>query len=103
MAGDDLPDMENFQVLSAFLRSYLHQDFHLDYKTHEAALRGFCKESSAAERDLVAMELAIFVDATRDMPFETVREIFCHKLGSGWYPESRGQIAEMIGILDEPV
>lgn len=89
------PDL--FPRLSEFMAGYLHQDFQLDHKTPEAALRAFFDEANEEERAGLREELDRFREAAKDASWVNVKEAL-DALGGAWRPRSRAALDELLHL-----
>ena len=87
-----------FPALRAFLRGYLHQDFEAVHGSVRAAADAFRADASPAERDRLTQELATLAARIADLPAGPVRQ-FIEDLGSGWMPDSKEEIEELLEAL----
>lgn len=72
----------DFPALRTFLRGYFHQDMKDEYDTPEEAVREFCADASAEERNAVAKEWSRFVDQAKSKSLEEINRILTGPLGS---------------------
>lgn len=89
------PDL--FPRLSEFMAGYLHQDFELDHKTPEGALRAFLGEANDEERAVLRAELDRFREAAKDASWVDVKEAL-DALGGSWRPRSRAALDELLHL-----
>lgn len=88
-------DASEFPALEQFLSGYLHQDFVLEHKTPQGALRAFLADAAREERDALFEELARFLTRSRGMAWNDVRQAFL-ALGSAWNPPSRAVLSALL-------
>jgi hypothetical protein len=87
---------EDFRALCAFVRGYLHQDFHSEYKTAKAAVHAYCREATHKEVDRLRIQFERFVAETQAMPFEAVQKLLVDEFHSGWLPQSREDLVKVV-------
>ena len=83
-------------ALEAFIRGYLHQDFHKEYETPAAALAAYCREASRHEIVALERDLARFLEKTADLPFANAKALFIRELHSGWSPPNRAALTNLL-------
>lgn len=86
-------------ALRAFVGGYLHQDFVAEHKTPAAALNAYCREASRKEILELESDLDRFIDKTRTIGFDDVREMFVRELHSGWAPPNRTALAHLLRMV----
>lgn len=89
------PDL--FPRLAEFMAGYLHQDFELDHKTPEGALRAFLDDANEDERAGLRSELDRFKQAAKDASWIDVKEAL-DALGGAWRPRSRAALDELLHL-----
>jgi hypothetical protein len=83
---------EKYARLSAFLRTYLHEDFQLEYGSAENAADNFRDSAGPEKTAAVAHELAEFLSAAEAVPFKQAQTWWTRELGSAWLPSDTNQI-----------
>ncbi|MGE3959585.1 MAG: contact-dependent growth inhibition system immunity protein [Vicinamibacterales bacterium] len=89
------PDL--FPRLAEFAAGYLHQDFPVEHKTPEGALRAYLADVNPDERAELEQELARFRDAAKRATWRDVREAF-EALGAAWRPLSRAALDDLLHL-----
>lgn len=97
------PDL--FPRLAEFVSGYLHQDFTLEHKTPEDALRAFMADANGQERSSLHAELERFHAAAKDATWADARAAF-EALGGAWRPRSRAALEGLLlfsqGLVPKP-
>jgi hypothetical protein len=70
----------DFPALREFLRGYFHQDMTDEYGSAEEAVRQFCKDADAKQRNPVAEQWGKLVEQVT--PLSSFNEVLTKKLGS---------------------
>ena len=71
-----------FPALRSFMRGYFHEDMTEEYGTLDEAVRQFCEDADAQERNTVAGEWHRFVVQTKGQSLAAINKILAERLGS---------------------
>ena len=85
----------SFPELRRVLTGYLHEDLVAEHGTPEEALRAFHSEAAPAERRRFKKEAARFLERTRTLDFDRVRDLL-NQLGCRWMPPSREALVALL-------
>lgn len=87
-----------FPELERVFSGYLHEDFAVEYRTPDAALRAFRTDASPAEWRRFQREAKRLAGLANHLDFEEVRELL-QRLGSRWMPSSRDALIALLTSL----
>ena len=85
----------SFPELRRVLTGYLHEDLVAEHGTPEKALQAFRADANPAERRRFKKEATRFLDRTRALDFDQVRDLL-NQLGCRWMPPSREALVALL-------
>ena len=89
----------DFPALREFLRGYFHQDMADEYGSAEGAVRQFCRDADAGQRQAVAQEWERLVQQMAGWPLAAMNAILTEKLGSAYLLGSPEEIKKISAVL----
>lgn len=91
----------DYPHLSAFLRSYLHEDFKEEHGSAPGAMDEFCYHAHKRERDALKSEFDAFLNLAERRPFAQVRQWLTEGLGSAWLPPDKNALLALQTVLNQ--
>ena len=91
----------DYPQLRQFFEGYLHEDFVLEHRSPERALRAFESDASPAELRRFRAEAKRLLARVESEELDDIRELLA-KLGSRWAPRSRKAVVRLFAAVEEP-
>jgi hypothetical protein len=87
----------DFPVLREFLRGYLHEDWHDEYRSPREAVEQFHREAGPKQASELAREWHRLIEVSREEMHATIAML--NTLGGAWNPSSPEELDEVGGAL----
>lgn len=90
----------DYPALTAFVQSYLHEEYVQEHGSVGGAALAFSVDASAYERAQVIKEWHLFMAATAGQSIKHIAELLTRELGGAWAPQSRQELDALVSVVD---
>ena len=88
-----------FPMIRALLRGYLHEDYEAEHGSAEGAVRAFCTDASAQERERLSEEWTRLSVNTANWTVAEIGALLTKDFGGAWLPESKQELGRLHQII----
>lgn len=90
-----------YPALTAFIQSYLHEDYVQEHGSVGGAALAFSVDANAHERAQVIKEWHAFMAATAGQSIEHIGELLTRELGGAWAPQTRRELDALVAVVNQ--